>query len=124
MIIIQGSQFDQQIICIIHSDDQRLTGAACDYKHGGKTVGGIGRMKHRALQNLVGRAIVDQGFRDQLLNGNREQAVSDFDLTDDEMNIINSINAHSLEAFASELEDWIEVRDEKPGRRRTSIFGS
>ncbi len=81
-------------------------------------------MRHRALQNLVGRAIVDRDFRDQLLNGDREQVVSDFDLTDDEMNVISSINAHSLEAFAGELEDWIEVRDEKPSRRRTSIFGS
>jgi hypothetical protein len=124
MIIIQGSQFGQQIICIIHSDDQRLTGAACENNHGGKTVGGVERMRHRALQNLVGRAIVDRDFRDQLLNGDREQVVSDFDLTDDEMNVISSINAHSLEAFAGELEDWIEVRDEKPSRRRTSIFGS
>lgn len=77
-------------------------------------------MSHRALQNLVGRAIVDRDFRDKLLNGNREQAIADFNLADDEICAISSIEAHSLEAFASELDDWLEVHDGKPRRRRSS----
>lgn len=79
-------------------------------------------MSHRALQNLVGRAIVDRDFRDQLLNGNREQVMADFNLADDEVSAISSIEAHSLEAFASELDDWLEDRDGKSRRRRVSLF--
>ncbi|MFQ5593443.1 MAG: Os1348 family NHLP clan protein [Anaerolineae bacterium] len=79
-------------------------------------------MSHRALQNLVGRAIVDRDFRDQLLNGNREQVMADFNLADDEVSAISSIEAHSLEAFASELDDWLEDHDGKSRRRRVSLF--
>ncbi len=74
-------------------------------------------MGHRALQNLVGRAIVDRGFRDQLLNGNREDVLADFNLADDELSAIRSVEAHSLETFASELDDWLGAHDARPRRR-------
>ncbi len=71
-------------------------------------------MRHRALQTLVGRAIVDKGFREQLLNGNRERVIAEFDLSDDELRAIRSIKAQSFEAFAGELHSWIEVGDRDP----------
>lgn len=80
-------------------------------------------MGHRALQDLIGRAIVDRDFRDQLLNGDREQAIADFDLTDDEKNAIRSIETHSFVALAGELDNWIEVRTGEPKQRHTSLFG-
>jgi hypothetical protein len=71
-------------------------------------------MKHRALQDLIGRAIVDREFRDRLLNGNREQVVAEFDLTDIERRAIHSIEAQSFEEFAGSLQDWIESVDDTP----------
>lgn len=79
-------------------------------------------MSHRALQNLVGRAIVDHEFRDELLNGNRERVMADFNLADDEKCAVSSIEAHSLQAFASELDSWLNVRDGKPRRHRSSYL--
>lgn len=80
-------------------------------------------MTHRAVQHLIGRAIVDKEFRDQLLNSGRKQALAQFDLTDDERKAICSIKARSFEEFASELHDWIETVDGEPRRRPTWLSG-
>ena len=117
MIIITAHQFGEQIVCVFHPDDQWLTDATCYYRrYGDNDVGGIERMSHRALQSLVGRAIVDRSFRDQLLNGNRDEVLADFNLADDELSAIRSIDAHSLETFAGELDDWLGAHDAKHRR--------
>lgn len=71
-------------------------------------------MTHRALQNLVGRAIIDKDFREQLLNGGREQMIAEFNLTDDELDAIRSIHTRRFEEFAGQLHGWIEEFDNQP----------
>lgn len=80
-------------------------------------------MSHRGLQNLIGRAIVDRNFRDRLLDKDREQALADFNLTDDELSVVSSIEAQSFEDFAGELDEWLEAHDRKPRRGRPSRLG-
>ena len=70
-------------------------------------------MKHSALQNLVGRAIVDQNFRARLLNGSREQALAECKLSEAECNVVRGINAQSFEEFAEKLDEWIEHVDSR-----------
>lgn len=70
-------------------------------------------MIHRALQYLIGRAIVDKSFREQLLDGSRQQLLAEFDLTDDERLAIESIEASTLEEFACRLHRWIEAIDDR-----------
>jgi hypothetical protein len=80
-------------------------------------------MKHKALQDLIGRAIVDRDFREDLVSGNRDGAVSDFDLSQDELDAIRSIDAGSFEELAGQLDDWIAVRNGSAKRQRSSLLG-
>jgi len=64
-------------------------------------------MSERALQALIGQAIVDKKFRHQLMNGGREHILAEFDLTEDERNVVRSIQAQTFEEFASQLHAWI-----------------
>ncbi len=64
-------------------------------------------MSERALQALIGHAIVDRKFRHQLMNGGRERLLAEFDLTEDERNVVRSIQAQTFEEFASQLHTWI-----------------
>lgn len=64
-------------------------------------------MSERALQAIIGHAIVDRGFRHELMNGGRERLLADFDLTEAERDVVRSIQAQTFEEFASELHSWI-----------------
>lgn len=64
-------------------------------------------MSERALQALIGHAIVDKRFRHQLMNGGREHLLVEFDLTEDERDVVRSIQAQTFEEFASQLHAWI-----------------
>lgn len=80
-------------------------------------------MMHRSVQALIGRAIVDKDFRNQLLNGRRELALAQFDLTDEEKQVICSIEAQSFEEFAREIHAWIELIEGKAQRRPLQMAG-
>ncbi len=71
-------------------------------------------MRHRVLQDLIGRAIVDKDFREQLLNGRRQQTIAEFDLTDDEKMAIDAIEARNFEEFAGKLHRWLEGLSDMP----------
>lgn len=71
-------------------------------------------MMHRTLQNLMGRAIIDKVFQNELLNGGREQTIAEFELTDAEKEAVTSIEAKSFEEFAGRLHGWIEASNGKP----------
>lgn len=73
-------------------------------------------MSHPALQQLIGRAIVDKEFCVQLLNGRRAAAVAEFRLTDAERDAVLGIRAGTLEEFAAKLDQWIEAPNALPGR--------
>ena len=61
---------------------------------------------YEALQHVVGTAIVDARFRQQLL-AKSTAALSDFDLTREEREAIGCVHAHTMQGFAQELHGWI-----------------
>lgn len=73
-------------------------------------------MGYPALEEVVGHAIIDREFRAGLLNGRRARLLSQFSLTPDETQVLMSISADSLEAFAGQLYRWIEAQ--QPRRRQ------
>ena len=73
-------------------------------------------MGYPVLEEAVGHAIIDQEFRAGLPNGKRARLLSQFNLTPDETQVLMSIRADSLEAFAGQLYRWIEAQ--QPRRRQ------
>ena len=63
-------------------------------------------MKHRGLSEVIGTALVDEGFCRALLE-NPGQAVASFDLACDELNALAHIRAQTLEQFAEQLATWL-----------------
>ena len=66
-------------------------------------------MAYERLQAIVGTAIVDTRFRQGLLH-KRSEVLNDFGLTDEECQAVSSIQAETIEGFASELHRWISNR--------------
>jgi hypothetical protein len=75
-------------------------------------------MANEVLQSIVGTALVDSAFRQNLLNKSPE-ALGRFDLTAEESVAITSVRARTFHGFANELQRWISSRDAAPiGRAR------
>ena len=68
---------------------------------------------HENIQALIGTAIVDTEFRQQLLE-NPASVIGDFDLTPDEASAIIAVRASTLQGFASQLHAWITSRSAVP----------
>lgn len=59
-------------------------------------------MSHEAVAIIIGRAVVDRKFRKELIE-NAAKACQGYDLTPQELEDLEAIQADSLEAFASTL---------------------
>ncbi len=59
------------------------------------------------LQLLVAIAGLNDSFCELLLKGNRERAIQDLNLTDQEQLVVLAIIADSLSTFAQDLEGWM-----------------
>jgi ABC-type lipoprotein release transport system permease subunit len=59
---------------------------------------------------LIMTAVVDQGFREQLLTEPVE-VMTGFELTEEERRVLTSIRASSFTDFAAQLHQWLERRD-------------
>jgi len=68
-------------------------------------------MSHIALHTLVGTALTDSKFCHDLLNGRRHILLPDFDLTDEEREMVMGIEAESLQDFAAQLCRWLKVQE-------------
>lgn len=66
-------------------------------------------MAFEQLQAVVGMAIVDSGFRRQLLRA-APNNLSEFDLTQEEAEAISTIRQETLAGFATELDSWMSRR--------------
>jgi hypothetical protein len=86
-------------------------------------------MAYESLQAVIGTAVIDSTFRQDLLNGSRHRVIANFDLTREEVDAVMGIRADSLEQFAGQLDRWIATaqgRSEPPAltlpsrRRRMS----
>ncbi len=65
-------------------------------------------MAYAELEEVVGHAIIDRNFCDDLLNGSRAQALSRFNLSPEEKQALMSIRAESLQSFAGQLAGWMD----------------
>ena len=61
---------------------------------------------HEALQYVVGTAIVDARFREQLLSRS-SPSLNGFGLSREEQEAICSVRSQTMEGFARELHHWI-----------------
>lgn len=60
------------------------------------------------LQRLIGAAGLDGRTRFYLLNGRRQETAMQFDLSEQELEAVMSIEAHSFQGLADGLVDWME----------------
>jgi len=63
-------------------------------------------MSMEAVQAVIGRAVTDAEFRQKLIDNARE-ACKGYDLTDDEINSLEALDANSLQSFAGTLDSRI-----------------
>lgn len=66
-------------------------------------------MSHQALQKIIGTAVTDPEFCTDLLDGKRQTVLAAFDLSTEEQGILLTIEASSLQEFASQLEEQLQV---------------
>ena len=64
-------------------------------------------MSKIALQTIVGTAFVDRTFCDEFLDGKRPAILAEFDLTDEERQVVSSIDTRSIREFAMGLCDQL-----------------
>ncbi len=59
------------------------------------------------LNAIVTKALLDNQFRADILNGHRNERISEFDLTEDEKQVILAIEADNLDQFIHRLGRWM-----------------
>ncbi len=64
-------------------------------------------MSSRTLQTLVGTALIDHEFCEELLDGRHPAILAKFDLTDEEREVILAIKADSIQEFTVKLYEWL-----------------
>ncbi len=60
-------------------------------------------MSQEAVQQVIGRAITDAEFRQQLID-NARAACAGYDLSEDELDALEALDQESLKAFAGTLD--------------------
>ncbi len=63
------------------------------------------------LRQLVGLALVDRAFCDDLMNGKRLALLAEFDLTDEEREIVASFETGSVRELAITVHNWLKKQD-------------
>lgn len=66
-------------------------------------------MTTACLSQIIGTAVIDDGFRTTLLS-NPERALSQFNLEASDLRDISSIKASTIEQFAEQLISWMNDR--------------
>ena len=64
----------------------------------------------QALQTLLGTAMIDSRFCELLLNGQRQELLPKFELTDEEHCFVLGIKADSLQEFAAAVDQWLSAK--------------
>ena len=60
-------------------------------------------MSQEAVQQVIGRAVTDAEFRQKLID-NAHEACKGYDLTSEELDALEALDADSLKAFAGTLD--------------------
>ena len=63
-------------------------------------------MSQQAVQNLIGRAVMDAEFR-KLLFSNPDKAFEGYDLTEDEKTVLRGLDQDEVASFAGKLDERI-----------------
>jgi hypothetical protein len=63
-------------------------------------------MSQQAVQNLIGRAVMDKTFR-ELLFSDPDKAFKGYDLTEEEKTILRNLDADEVAGFAGKLDERI-----------------
>jgi hypothetical protein len=63
-------------------------------------------MSQSEIERVIGRAVTDSAFRQALIDDART-ACKDYDLTEDELDALEKLDANSLMAFAGTLDSRI-----------------
>jgi hypothetical protein len=63
-------------------------------------------MSQQAVQNLIGRAVMDVAFR-ELLFSDPDKAFAGYDLTEEEKTILRNLDAGEVASFAGKLDERI-----------------
>jgi len=64
-------------------------------------------MSHLALRRLIGAALVDRELCDGLMNGQRSTLMADFDLTDEEREVMTSFETESVQELVTTVHSWL-----------------
>ena len=75
----------------------------------------------QALQTLLGTAMIDGQFCEHLLNGQRQELLPKFKLTDEEHCFLLGIKAESLQGFATAVDHWLSAQSHHPIHPGTRI---
>ena len=65
-------------------------------------------MSDAALRSLITQALVDTQLCSKLLNGGRELVLAQYELSEVERAVLRTIEADSLQAFAAQVDDWMQ----------------
>ncbi len=60
-------------------------------------------MSSIALRTLVGTALIDREFCEEFMNGRRPTILADFDLTDEEREVVLTIKTECIQEFVARL---------------------
>ena len=71
----------------------------------------------RALESIVGHAVVSERFRAGILNGQRGELIRSFGLDPEETSAVMSIRARDLSEFALAIEQLTLGEPSQPGPR-------
>ncbi|NTW00270.1 MAG: Franean1_4349 family RiPP [Oscillochloris sp.] len=63
-------------------------------------------MSQEVVQQVIGRAVTDAAFRQQLID-NAHEACKEYDLTAEELEALEALDADSLKMFAGSLDTRI-----------------
>ena len=64
-------------------------------------------MSNTELKALIGTALIDHEFCKTLLGENRHTSLAEFDLANEEREVILSIKADSIQEFVTRLYEWL-----------------
>ena len=67
-------------------------------------------MSKEAVEAIVGRAVIDDAFRETLLL-HPDRALAGYDLDEGDLDVLRETGAESLEAFAGSLDERISKSD-------------
>jgi hypothetical protein len=68
-------------------------------------------MSKLTLNAMITKAMLDEAFQADILNGKRQECIEKFELSDEEKKALLVIDADNLEQFVSQVERWMHSDD-------------